>query len=221
MNKTKLIIWDFNGTLVDDTWLFVEIINILLEKNGLKKISITDYQSVFCFPIKKYYELLGFDFKRTDFDSLSHEFIKLYNKRKYSASLYSGASSLLEKLSARKVDMCLLSAQEHSSLVDLSKYYNIHSCFKFVQGTDNINAEAKSILAKKIISSFNYEPEELLFIGDTNMDVDIALENNSNVIILTCGHQASYRFTSSPCVFKINSFDRLGPCLRAKFLGCL
>ncbi len=221
MSKIKLVIWDFNGTLVDDTWLFVKIINILLEKYGLQKISTKDYQSIFCFPIRKYYELLGFCFKKVSFNSLTLEFIELYNKHRYRASLYSEAFCLLKKLYMKNVDMCLLSAQNHYSLVELSKYYNIFSFFNVVRGTDNINAEGKSLLAKKIISSFNYNPKEILFIGDTRMDADIALENNSNVIILTCGHQAGSRFVSSRTLCKINSFYHLETCLRTKYLDCL
>ena len=45
--KINHIIWDWNGTLVDDGWLFVELINSVLKKRGLKEISLSDYQKKF------------------------------------------------------------------------------------------------------------------------------------------------------------------------------
>ena len=221
MAKTRLIIWDFNGSLVDDAWLFTKIINTMLSNHGLKKISINDYRNVFCFPIEKYYRRLGFNFEITPFDFLSNEFISHYNRHKYQAKLYSGVNKLLKKIQSRKIDMCLLSAQNHSSLIELSKYYGIHSIFKVVQGTDNINARGKSGLAKKIISLFDYESEEVLFIGDTNMDVDLASENSTKILALTCGHQSSHRFPRLPFILKVDSFDQIEACLQSKYLGGL
>ena len=221
MAKTRLIIWDFNGSLVDDTWLFTKIINTMLSNHGLKKISMKDYRNVFCFPIEKYYRRLGFNFEISSFNSLSNEFISLYNRHKYQAKLYSGAISLLRKIQSHRIDMCLLSAQNHSSLIELSKYYGIHSIFKVVQGTDNINARGKSGLAKKIISLFDYKSDEILFIGDTNMDIELASENNTKVLALTCGHQSSHRFPRLPFILKVGSFGQIEACLQSKFLDYL
>ena len=50
----KNIFWDWNGTLVDDAYLFVEIMNVTLLKHGLPQISIKEYKKSFCFPIQKY-----------------------------------------------------------------------------------------------------------------------------------------------------------------------
>ena len=48
----KHIIWDWNGTLLDDGWLFVELINHVLKKRGMKELSLLDYKNTFCFPLE-------------------------------------------------------------------------------------------------------------------------------------------------------------------------
>ena len=58
----KNIIWDWNGTIVDDAWVFVDIMNRFLKKNNLPIISLEDYQQNFCFPIQNYWRSLGFKF---------------------------------------------------------------------------------------------------------------------------------------------------------------
>ena len=82
-NKIKYIIWDWNGTLIDDAWLFVELMNTELQYRGLPLINIEDYRQNFTFPVKKYYENLGFDFKKENFKEVGYNFIQKFKKRKF------------------------------------------------------------------------------------------------------------------------------------------
>ena len=50
--KPHHVIWDWNGTLVDDAWLCVEIINELLARRGLAPITPCKYSAVFGFPLR-------------------------------------------------------------------------------------------------------------------------------------------------------------------------
>lgn len=72
--KYDRIIWDFNGTILDDVQVGIDSANELLTRYGLKKIKDVDhYHSIFGFPIKSYYERLGFDFNVLDYNVLAHE----------------------------------------------------------------------------------------------------------------------------------------------------
>ena len=64
MKKNSHIIWDWNGTIVDDTWLFVELMNEELSIRNLPLINIEKYRQHFTFPVKQYYQNLGFDFNK-------------------------------------------------------------------------------------------------------------------------------------------------------------
>ena len=96
--KYKHIIWDWNGTLVDDTWLFVDIMNGVLKNRKLNGITLDDYRNVFDFPVQDYYQKLGFDFNVEPYDIPSMEFVALYNKNKYRPNLYDGATDLLRMI---------------------------------------------------------------------------------------------------------------------------
>ena len=78
--KYKHIIWDWNGTLVDDAWLCVEIMNTILNKRGYKLIDINEYRKYFTFPVKEYYIKLGFNFEIEPFEISGMEFIKIFQK---------------------------------------------------------------------------------------------------------------------------------------------
>ena len=60
--KHKHIIWDWNGTLINDVWLVVEAMNKMLKKRNLPKIDSKKYREIFDFPVTEYYSKLGFDF---------------------------------------------------------------------------------------------------------------------------------------------------------------
>ena len=63
----KTIIWDWNGTLLDDLDLSLESVNILLEERNLPALSVEKYKDIFCFPIVDYYVKAGFDFEKEAF----------------------------------------------------------------------------------------------------------------------------------------------------------
>ena len=217
-NKKQHIIWDWNGTLVDDAWLFVYLMNKVLKKRGLQKITVLDYRRTFCFPLEKYYKRLGFDFQKEPYLVPSLEFIHLYNQNKYRANLYPGIIPLIESLGCAGIKHYLLSAQNHSSLLDLVEYYQIGHLFETVQGTNNLHARGKGELASRLLASKKIDNNRALFIGDTNMDVEIALDNGASVLGLSFGHQSRERFLKSKNLTLIDSFKELSACLHLKFL---
>ncbi len=83
MKQIKNIIWDWNGTIVNDAFLFVEIMNEFLEKKGLPLIALEDYKNSFCFPITRYWKSLGFVFTKKSFEILNGKFIKKYKEKMF------------------------------------------------------------------------------------------------------------------------------------------
>ena len=45
-------IWDWNGTLLNDAWLCVDIINSMLEERGIERVTAERYAQIFGFPLK-------------------------------------------------------------------------------------------------------------------------------------------------------------------------
>ena len=52
LNNKKYIIFDWNGTLIDDAHVFVDVLNVLLKRRRLGVINLHRYRELFCFPIK-------------------------------------------------------------------------------------------------------------------------------------------------------------------------
>ena len=72
------IIWDWNGTLLNDGWLFVDVMNSILLNRKMKTITLEKYRQIFGFPVKEYYINLGFDLEKEPFEICGLEFINEY-----------------------------------------------------------------------------------------------------------------------------------------------
>ncbi len=80
IKNKKHIIFDWNGTLVNDTEIFVDVLNELLEHRQLPKINANKYKNLFCVPVKNFYLKLGIDVSSEAFINLEKQFIVEYKK---------------------------------------------------------------------------------------------------------------------------------------------
>ena len=76
--QVRHVIWDWNGTLLDDAWLCREIMNGQLRKRGLPTLRAERYEAIFDFPVEGYYRKVGFDWKKESFEEAGTEFIVEY-----------------------------------------------------------------------------------------------------------------------------------------------
>ena len=63
-----LVIWDWNGTLLDDTELCYRIANEMrIERGMTPMLGIEEYREFFTFPVIDYYKRMGYTFDTEPF----------------------------------------------------------------------------------------------------------------------------------------------------------
>ncbi len=188
--KYSYVVWDWNGTLFEDMSACIRAMNKLLKQKGLESISgIDEYRSKFCFPVKKYYERLEFNFDIDPFENLAHIYIENYSDERKTATLFHGATDVLEQLNRSGVKQCVVSASEQNSLVDQMNPFGISHYFIEVMGIDNHYATSKVDLAKRWILKSNVDLSEIVFIGDSVHDFEVAAAVGCPCILIANGHQ--------------------------------
>ena len=192
-SKYKHIIWDWNGTLLNDGWLFVDVMNSILRQRGMDTITLEKYRDIFGFPVKDYYLKLGFNLKKEPFEESGLEFIKGYENRRYDAQLYPQVIPLLIELRARGISHSILSAQHQTLLDDLTQYYNIRDYFIGIIGLDNHYAHSKVENGIAWVKQVNISPKEIIIIGDTDHDFEVAGVIGIDCLLLSHGHHCSKR----------------------------
>lgn len=185
----KHIIWDFNGTILDDLSLCHKVISKLISKHNLEPICEITYQKNFELPVKPFYEKLGFDTSEESFNQIAVEWIKMYEEGFLDCNLQPHIPLALEQFNLAQKDQFILSAMEIVRLRQVVDHLGITKYFNKIYGTDSINGICKLHLAEKLLSENKVDPRQCIVIGDTLHDAELASEIGCDVILLTRGHQ--------------------------------
>ncbi|GIK23138.1 MAG: HAD family hydrolase [Ignavibacteriota bacterium] len=189
MNNYKHIIWDWNGTLLNDVDYSKNIINNILSDNDLPKLSLQKYREIFTFPVQDYYVAAGLDFSKTSFEILGRNFIDEYESKKLTCSLFNHAVEVLSLIHKKGITQSVLSAYLHENLVKILDHYGLTKYFDYVNGLDNIYAGSKVNIGLKLIEKINLPGDEILFIGDTLHDAEVANAMGVDCVLIANGHQ--------------------------------
>jgi phosphoglycolate phosphatase len=192
------IIWDWNGTLLNDVKLCADIMNNLLKSRSLPTITLEKYREIFTFPVKDYYIKAGHDFINESFEKIGKDFIDKYETRKNECALYPFAVEVLEIIQSLNIGQHLLSAYKQNNLVNIIKHFSIEKFFSSVRGLDHIYADGKMELGKKLLSDISGDGNsgKFLLIGDTTHDYEVAKEINIDCLLVSNGHQANEKLKS-------------------------
>ena len=140
MEKYQHIIWDWNGTLLNDAWLCVEILNNIARKYNKGPVTFEQYRSKFDFPVKDYYRRIGFDFTVESFETVANDYITEYNRRRFECNLNSDAANVLQTCSKADVTQSILSAYQQTRLEESVAHFKITGFFTKLFGLNDYYA---------------------------------------------------------------------------------
>lgn len=189
----KHILWDWNGTLLDDLDLCLKTINQLLADRQLPEVSRERYREIFGFPVIDYYLTLGFDFSREPWEEVSTEFITAYEAGRPTCKLMPGASSTLQRLAESGISQSILSASKISYLDRAIKDYDLQDYFIGLAGLEDHHAGGKTEAGIRHLEKFQLDPAAALMIGDTLHDAETARVLGVDCILIPRGHQNADR----------------------------
>ncbi len=186
----KYVIFDFNGTVLDDVDVCLKAENHTIEHFGLKRDPLTrdEYLHIFTFPVKDYYERVGFNWDEFSYEEVGRYWFDWYCALKNEYRLHEGVIELLKENRSKGLKNILLSA---SSLVELKKQLeelNIAEYFDEVLGLGNIYAGSKEDIALDWIKDKN--KDECIMLGDSLHDLEVAKAMGVKCVLIARGHQA-------------------------------
>lgn len=189
----KYVIFDFNGTVLDDVLVGLKAENMCIKKYLKREpMNLEEYLHLFTFPVKTYYEKVGFNWNDGySYEEVGKDWFDNYCSLKDEYKVFDGVVEMLEENHMLGNKNILLSA---SSLVELKKQLdelNIASYFDDVLGIDNIYAGSKVDIALEWMTGKN--PDDCRFIGDSIHDLDCARAmglKDENITLVAKGHQA-------------------------------
>ena len=182
------ILWDWNGTLLDDVSLCVDATNYLLDNYNLPLIDKHFYQDNFDFPVTEFYKKLGLDVKN-NFDFCCTTWNEHYFKNFcVSLPIRQETFLVLKEFSKISIKQSIVSACEYNYLIRGLEKVEIKNYFEFIYGNKVFELNGKLEIAKKAFKKLNLAKEKVLIVGDTEHDYFIAKNLGIRCIILTTGH---------------------------------
>ena len=194
--KYTTIVWDWNGTLLDDAHICMECVNDMLRKRNMPVLDLPEYRSLVDNPIIKAYEHI-FDLKVVTFDTIVKEFYESYPRYVKDARLISGALKMLDYFKDKGCRQIIITAAHTPDVIEFLCKFGIKNYFETVLGSNDLQGGSKISWAVEYTKSENFSKEKMLMIGDTAHDAETAAAIGADCILFSGGHQCQARLAAT------------------------
>lgn len=195
-NKYDCVVWDWNGTIVDDVNASLMSVNDMLIKRNMPIITIEQYHSYLDTPISKFYEHL-FDLNQITFDVIQKEFNSGYAKHIKENPLNDGSLEIMQLLKEKNINQVIVSSSHQDIVEEGAKRLGVTKYISYISGSSDNFVGSKVQRAKNVINKFTDDYSRVVVIGDTLHDCQLANEIGSDCILLSTGHQSKADLVST------------------------
>jgi phosphoglycolate phosphatase len=182
----KLIIFDYDGVIVDSFPNVYEVYKIICDRLGKQYPErIEDFRKIYGNTSSECYENLGF----SEEEKIRANLIFKEEILKKEPTVFEGIADVLELLH-KKHKLALLSSTYRNEVEQKLKKFGLLPFFDFIVARENHHTErfSKAEPIKKIISDLALEPEEVLLIGDRNIDfIEGSAAGLKNILLVDYG----------------------------------
>ena len=181
------LIWDFNGTVMDDMGASVGAVNAMLTRRALPLITEEWYTLHLIMPLEAFYESVGFDMKEEKLVDVSEEFQR--ECRKFPRPVFPEVKDALERFSQKGMRQLLFSSLYHDTLIAQAKERGIASYFEGIEGLKDRSLGGKGTAVSAYLAEHQIDPKTVLVIGDLTTDCDMADFIGAPCALIAKGHQ--------------------------------
>jgi phosphoglycolate phosphatase len=204
--RRRHLLWDWNGTLLDDTRACVSALNTMLRERGLPAIDSLFYRRWFGFPVRDFYRCLGLRPDDGGWEEMAVRFHDLYLREPVEVA--AAAHTALERVAAAGLPQSVLSACEQEMLESLVGRHGLRGYFRHIQGTDSLDGDSKVEAGRQLLARLGHDPQDLLLVGDTLHDAEVAEALGCGCLLIAAGHQTAARLRRSgrPVLASLSEF---------------
>lgn len=188
MLKYTHIIWDWNGTLLNDIGASLASVNDMLESRGKAHINNVYYKECIGVPIIKFYEKV-FDMDKEDYSIIIKQYNEGYLRHLESCSLTEGAVEALEFFENNGLKQAIVSSSNNEQLCLNARKYGVFDFFDAVLGAGDYFAGSKIDRAAEYLQKRGAQKGRVLVVGDLMHDAEMAAELGADCVLLTSGHE--------------------------------
>jgi phosphoglycolate phosphatase-like HAD superfamily hydrolase len=200
-NAPLHLVWDWNGTVLNDFAVILRSTNDSFADAGLPPITAEQYRAQIKLPIRSFYaDILGRAPSDAEWERLDESFHKYYVRYEREAALSDGLPDLLHDWAARGRTQSLLSMYHDDKLVPVVEHHGLTAFFALVQGTTPPRPPRKGVHLADHLARLGVDPERTVLIGDSPDDAHAAESVGARAVLYSGGFAAaeSLRATGAP-----------------------
>jgi phosphoglycolate phosphatase-like HAD superfamily hydrolase len=197
------VVWDWNGTLVDDHAAVVAAVNDALVGLGLSSISADDYRTHYTRPVQRFYErLAGRPIGPDEWRALDAAYHESYQGSLERLALARDARAALAAAERMGLTQSLLSMWRHELLVPLVERLGIRHFFVRVDGLRVPGGDTKVGHLAEHLAALGLEGSAVLLVGDSLDDLAAARAVGARCVLYDGGshHRHALEATGVPVV---------------------
>lgn len=193
----KHIIWDFNGTLLNDTQLSLDVDNNVFEKLGIPAITIDDYRNNMTMPVRDFYSAVGVDYSIHSYETIARLWLDEFNQKAVGVGLVSGALDAIRFFHSQGRSQSVLSASYEPSLRKQCEALGLTPYMADISGLEDESASKKTEIGRRQLRELGLEGRDVVLIGDMLTDAHLAEDLGADCILVSWGHNDLKRLLSS------------------------
>ena len=193
----KHIIWDFNGTLLNDTQLSLDVDNNVFEKLGIPAITIDDYRNNMTMPVRDFYPTVGVDYSIHSYETIARLWLDEFNQKAVGVGLVSGALDAIRFFHGQGRSQSVLSASYEPSLRKQCEALGLTPYMTDISGLEDESASKKTEIGRRQLRELGLEGRDVVLIGDMLTDAHLAEDLGADCILVSWGHNDLKRLLSS------------------------
>lgn len=193
----KHIIWDFNGTLLNDTQLSLDVDNNVFEKLGIPCITLDDYRNNMTMPVRDFYPTVGVDYSVHSYETIARLWLDEFNQKAVGVGLVSGALDAIRFFHGQGRSQSVLSASYEPSLRKQCEALGLTPYMADISGLEDESASKKTEIGRRQLRELGLEGRDVVLIGDMLTDAHLAEDLGADCILVSWGHNDLKRLLSS------------------------
>lgn len=192
MNTIQLIIFDWDGTLIDSVARIVRCFEETYRSFDLTPADADTIKSTIGLPLtESFYKLVPEDSSITQPEWVSaYRQVWLEEGRLALSPLFDGVPQLLEELSLR-YEMCIATGKSRAGLERELNHYGIAHYFREQRCANETKPKPDPEMLFQLLDAYQVSPGEAIMIGDSTLDIEMGNAAGMPTIAVTSGGQSA------------------------------
>ena len=210
--STKLVIFDFDGTLGDTRRNIVRTMQMTIAELHLPNRTEEECAATIGLPLAGCFETMFPDLQKEKVQTCADTYRRIFaeNLQTLKPQLFPGIKETLTKLSGEGYTLTIASSRSHASLVELTSDMGIADCISYLIGADDVEkAKPAPEPVLNTLDAMRFEASQALVVGDMAVDILMGANAGAKTCGVTWGNGARKELEQAGANYIINSIEEL------------